>query len=188
MNLVARLCTRSSAAIFSLVWSDQTCEAYSSCDRTSDLYKTINVFWSHLLVQVLLNKKEGRRMRKAFQGVVSCRFVACLRLCLSPVWLRTNVAVARKNGKEEWQKWHRNGIESRWSSRVAVETIQKTQVNRCRFYEIKSEFSLLQTVALFLSFSVGCRCFAKRLSPVFEVMSLVAPTPRKASWEVTEGS
>ena len=40
--------------MFSLVWGDQTCEAYSSCDQTSGLYKTINVFWSHSLVQVLL--------------------------------------------------------------------------------------------------------------------------------------
>ena len=56
INLVARLCTRSSAVIFSLVGGHQTCEVYSvaSCDRASDLYKTINVFWSHSLVQVLL--------------------------------------------------------------------------------------------------------------------------------------
>ena len=31
---------------------------------------------------------------EAFQGVVCCRFVARLRLCLSPVWLVTNVTVA----------------------------------------------------------------------------------------------
>ena len=44
INLVAHLCTSSSAVIFSLVKSDQSCDAYSNCDQTSDLYKIINDF------------------------------------------------------------------------------------------------------------------------------------------------
>ena len=35
--------------IFSLVKGDQTCEAYSNCDQTIDLYKVINVFFITLI-------------------------------------------------------------------------------------------------------------------------------------------
>ena len=41
---------------------------------------------------------------------------------------------------------------------------------------IESELSLSQTVALFLAISVGCRCFGKRLSPVFGTIPLIAST------------
>lgn len=45
----------------------------------------------------------------------------------------------------------------------------------------KGQISLSQTVALPLPLSVGCRCFGRRLLPVFGAMSLVASTPWKAS-------
>ena len=61
---------------------------------------------------------------------------------------------------------HKNRMESWWFSRVAVGTMQKTKANRCRFHGIKSELSLVQTVALFRSVTAGCRCFEKRLLPV----------------------
>ena len=55
------------------------------------------------------------------------------------------------------------------------------EVISCRSTLTINALSLSQIVALFMSFPVGCRCFGKRLSPHFKVMSPVGKTPWRAS-------
>ena len=116
-----------------------------------------------------------------------------LRLCLSPAWLLDKCRCHREN-KEKWQKWQRNRIgscsglvsyqgwndtERRWID-VAFTEI-KLPIWRYTVTLLKWFFSVsnCRTIPGHVSFSVGCRCFGKRLSPVFGVMSLDAPTPWK---------